>query len=103
VGRDHAGPGTAAGGRPFYRPYDAQDLVRRHGDELAVRVVPFKRLVYVERTGTYMPEDEVPPGARVRSISGTLLRSWLAEGRELPEWFSPPQVAAELRNCYTRY
>ncbi len=97
VGRDHAGPGTATDGRPFYRPYQAQDLLRRHASELRVRVVPFKRLVYVERTGAYLPEDEVPAGARVRSISGTLLKRWLAEGRELPDWFSPPQVAAELR------
>ncbi|MEO1370443.1 MAG: sulfate adenylyltransferase, partial [Acidobacteriota bacterium] len=30
VGRDHAGPGRGADGQPFYGPYDAQDLVRRH-------------------------------------------------------------------------
>jgi len=36
----------------------------------------------------------------VRSISGTQLRRWLAEGRELPEWFSAPEVAAELRRGY---
>ena len=97
VGRDHAGPGTAADGTPFYGPYDAQELLCRHAPELGVQPVRFKRLVYVEGAGTYLPEDEVPPGARVLSISGTLLRRWLAEGRELPEWFSPPEVAAELR------
>lgn len=102
VGRDHAGPGTAADGRPFYGPYDAQELLRQHAGELAVRPVPFKRLVYVERTGRYVPEDEVPRGARVLSISGTLLKRWLAEGRELPDWFSPPQVAAELRRSRER-
>lgn len=102
VGRDHAGPGTAADGRPFYGPYHAQELVRRHAGELAVRPVSFKRLVYAERTGTYVPEDEVPPGTRVLSISGTQLRRWLAEGRDLPEWFSPPQVAAELRRYRAR-
>lgn len=102
VGRDHAGPGTGADGRPFYGLYQAGDLLQRHADELGIRIVPFKRLVYVERTGTYLPEDEVPTGAKVRSISGTLLRRWLAEGRELPEWFSPPQVAAELRRSRGR-
>jgi sulfate adenylyltransferase len=100
VGRDHAGPGAAADGRPFYGPYEAQALLRRHSPELGIQIVPFKRLVYVEQSGTYLPEDEVPPGARVKSISGTLLKRWLAEGRELPEWFSPPQVAAELRRCH---
>jgi len=97
IGRDHAGPAAAANGRPFYDPYDAQELLRRHAPELGVQPVVFKQLVYVEGTGAYIPEDEVPQGARVLSISGTLLRHWLAEGRQLPEWFSPPEVAAELR------
>jgi sulfate adenylyltransferase len=100
VGRDHAGPGTAANGRPFYGPYDAQELLRRHAPELGVQLVQFRQLVYVEEVGAYLPEDEVPPGARVRSISGTQLRHWLAEGRELPEWYSAPEVAAELRRGY---
>ena len=97
VGRDHAGPGAAANGRRFYGPYDAQELLRRHAPELGIQPVVFKQLVYVEGTGAYIPEDEVPQGAHVLSISGTLLRRWLAEGRQLPEWFSPPEVAAELR------
>jgi len=100
VGRDHAGPGTAADGRHFYSPYDAQELLRRHALELGVRPVQFRQLVYVEEANAYMPEDEVPRGAQVRSISGTQLRSWLAEGRELPGWFSAPEVAAELRRAY---
>jgi sulfate adenylyltransferase len=100
VGRDHAGPGTAADGRPFYGPYDAQELLRRHAPELGVQPVQFRQLVYVEEAGTYLPEDEVPSGARVRSISGTQLRRWLAEGHELPAWFSAPEVAAELHRGY---
>ena len=100
IGRDHAGPGAAADGTSFYGPYDAHELVRRHAPELAVHPVRFKQLVYVEEADAYIPEDEVPHGARILSISGTLLRRWLAEGRELPEWFSPPEVAAALRRHY---
>src|SRR5215831_6959925 len=47
VGRDHAGPGADAQGRPFYGPYDAQDLVRTHEAELGVAMVPFRQMVYV--------------------------------------------------------
>src|SRR5215469_2603830 len=39
VGRDHAGPGADAQGRPFYGPYDPQDLVRQHEAELGVTMV----------------------------------------------------------------
>ncbi len=36
----------------------------------------------------------------VLSISGTELRQRLAEGRDLPTWFTPPEIAAELRRSY---
>jgi ATP sulfurylase len=100
VGRDHAGPGMNSGGRPFYEPYAAQELLRRHTQELGIRVMTFRRLVYVPDSGTYLPEDEAPTDAPVLSISGTELRQRLAEGRDLPAWFTPPEIAAELRRRY---
>jgi len=100
VGRDHAGPGNDSQGRPFYGPYDAQDLVRQHEAELGVTTVPFRQMVYVEHLDEYLPEDEVPNGARTLKISGTEQRRRLNEGRDLPEWFTPPAVAAELRRSY---
>lgn len=100
VGRDHAGPGADATGRPFYEPYAAQDLLRRHESELGVKMVPFSQMVYLEDRDEYVPEDEVPPGSRRLSISGTELRRRLNEGLELPAWFTPSEVAAELRRMY---
>ena len=100
VGRDHAGPGSDASGKPFYGPYDAQALLRAHQDELGVGMVPFQMMVYVEDRDEYMPEDEVPEGTRVLNISGTELRRRLAEGREIPSWFTYPEVVTELRRSY---
>jgi sulfate adenylyltransferase len=100
VGRDHAGPGTDSSGQPFYGPYDAQALLKEHAAELGVGVVPFQQMVYVEDRDEYMPVDEVPAGARTLDISGTELRRRLAEGREIPTWFTFPEVAAELRRSY---
>lgn len=100
VGRDHAGPGSDATGRPFYDPYAAQDLVRAHEQELGVQVVPFREMVYVEDRDTYMPEDRLPSGARVRALSGTELRLRLAEGRGIPAWFTFDEVGRELRRRY---
>ncbi len=100
VGRDHAGPGSDSGGKPFYGPYEAQELLRRHEDELGIQMVPFKVMVYLEDRDTYVPEDEVPDGAAVRLLSGTELRERLADGREIPDWFSFPEVIAELRRAY---
>jgi len=100
VGRDHAGPGNDSSGRPFYGPYDAQALCNEHAEELGVGIVPFQQMVYVEDRDEYMPVDEVPPGVRTLDISGTELRRRLAEGREIPSWFTYPEVAAELRKSY---
>jgi sulfate adenylyltransferase len=100
VGRDQVGPGLDSSGRPFYRLYEAQELAQRYEAELGVRIVPFRQMVYLEDAGTYVAEDEAPPDARVLSISGTELRRRLTEGDELPEWFTPAAVAAELRRGF---
>ncbi len=100
VGRDHAGPGTDSRGKPFYGPYDAQELLQQHEDELGVKMVPFKMMVYVEDLDKYVPQDEVPEGARALSISGTELRNRLAEGREIPNWFTFSEVGRELQKSH---
>jgi sulfate adenylyltransferase len=100
VGRDHASPGNDRQGKPFYGPYDAQELMQQHQEELGVEMVPFKMVSYVEELDTYMPADEVPAGARTLDISGTELRRRLQEGRDLPTWFTFPEVADELRRTH---
>jgi sulfate adenylyltransferase len=100
VGRDHAGPGSDSFGREFYGPYDAQELLKSHQDELGVQMVPFQMMVFVEDRDSYFPVDEVPAGARTLNISGTELRQRLAQGREIPSWFTFPEVATELRRSY---
>ncbi|MBA2337394.1 MAG: sulfate adenylyltransferase, partial [Acidimicrobiia bacterium] len=100
VGRDHAGPGKDSTGTPFYGPYEAQDMVLAHESELGVTLVPFKQMVFVPSQDTYMPTDEVPAGTDILDISGTQLREKLATGAEIPEWFSFPEVVAELRRTH---
>ena len=97
VGRDHAGPGRDSRGKPFYGPYDAQELVREHEAELGISMVPFRNMVYVEERAEYLPEDEIPEGAHSLQISGSELRRRLDKGLKLPEWFSYPEVTAELQ------
>jgi len=100
VGRDHAGPGSDSQGQPFYGPYDAQEMLRQHQEELGVEMVPFRMMVYAEDRDEYIPEDEVSEDTRVRGLSGTELRERLAKGLNIPEWFSFPEVVAELRRTY---
>ncbi len=100
VGRDHAGPSHRDGHRPFYEPYAAQDLVRQHAAELGMGLVPFQHMVYVPSRGECRPVNEVGPETATLDLSGTELRERLVAGREIPDWFTFPAVAAELRKTY---
>jgi sulfate adenylyltransferase len=100
VGRDHAGPGKDSKGEDFYGPYDAQELVAQHQDELGIEMVPFQQMVYVQERAQYVPADQVAQGETVLNISGTEFRRRLREGLEIPDWFSYPEVVAELRRTY---
>jgi len=100
VGRDHAGPGKDSDGKPFYGPYEAQELFKNHEKDIGVTMVPFSMMVYLENQDTYVPDNEVPAGARVLNLSGTDLRDRLNEGREIPAWFTYPEVVRELRRSY---
>ena len=100
VGRDHAGPGSDPNGKPFYGPYDAQEMFKRHEAEIGVTMVPFNMMVYLEAQDKYVPDNEVPKGARTLNISGTELRQRLNEGREIPSWFTYPEVVKELRRSF---
>jgi sulfate adenylyltransferase len=100
VGRDHAGPGKDSSGKPFYGPYDAQALLQKHEEELGVKMVDFKQMVFVQDEERYYPVDEVPQGKKTLDISGTELRDRLARGTDIPSWFSFPEVVKELRRSH---
>jgi sulfate adenylyltransferase len=100
VGRDHAGPGKDSDGKNFYGPYDAQELFKKHEADIGVTMVPFNMMVYLEDQDQYVPDNEVSNGSRVLNISGTELRDRLNEGREIPSWFTYPEVVKELRRSY---
>ncbi len=101
VGRDHAGPGVDSRGEPFYGPYDAQELVEEHAEELGVKPVTFTELVYLPSEGKYEEVSNLPPGAETASISGTQVRDdYLNAGRALPEWFTRSEVAEILADTY---
>ncbi len=101
VGRDHAGPGNDSKGEPFYGPYDAQELVQEHEDELGVKVVPFRMLAYLPNEERYEEITKIPEGAETASISGTQVRDdYLNKGRPLPQWFTRPEVAEILAQAY---
>jgi sulfate adenylyltransferase len=96
VGRDHAGPGKDSEGQEFYGPYDAQNLLMKYQDEIGIKMIPFKFMVYLPKEDKYEVIDDVKKGVNFKTISGTELRSLLDQGKGIPSWFTYPEVAKEL-------
>lgn len=101
VGRDHASPGIDSTGKPFYGPYDAQELMESFSDKIGVSVVPFREFVYLPEEERYEEVSKIPNQARTSSISGTQVREqYLHNGKLLPSWFTRPEVAEILAEAY---
>ncbi len=98
VGRDHAGPGKDSAGRPFYGPYEAQELFARYAEEIGVEMVSFEEMVYLPDEDRYEEKGVAEKqGKRYVQISGTQVREeYLKKGRKLPSWFTRPEVAEIL-------
>jgi sulfate adenylyltransferase len=101
VGRDHAGPGNDSRGKPFYGPYEAQTMMEQYGDEIGVKPVDFKEMVYLVDDDRYEEQGKVPEGAKVLNLSGTQVREeYLSKGKALPDWFTRPETAEILGQMY---
>lgn len=101
IGRDHAGPGNDSQGRPFYGPYQAQEMLEQHASELGIQTIPFQEMVYLVDEKRYEEASCVAPNSRIAKISGTQVRDdYLAQGKLLPAWFTRPETAAILAESY---
>ena len=98
VGRDHAGPSYMdKEGNPFYGPYDAHTLVEKFSDEIGLKVLMSKMIVYLPNEKQYLPINEVVKGQETLNISGTQLREILSKGDDLPSWFTYPGISKILQ------
>ena len=101
VGRDHASPGVDSTGKPFYGPYDAQELMEQSSEELGVTLVPFREFVYLPDEDRYEEVSKVKAGTETASLSGTQVREqYLNAGKRIPEWFTRPEVAEILSETH---
>ena len=97
VGRDHAGVGK------YYGPFDAHRIF----DEIprgALETRPLKMGVtfWCYRCAGMASGRTCPHGEKDQlQVSGTQLRKWLEEGRDVPAEFSRPEVLEILRAHYS--
>jgi len=103
IGRDMAGTKSTLTGDDFYGAFEAQEMGKKHSDELSVKVVDYPNMVYVgEGLGNergYITDPEAKSkGLKVQKLSGTDFRKRLRSGDEIPEWFAFPAVVKVLRD-----
>jgi sulfate adenylyltransferase len=103
VGRDHAGPSyKKKDGTSFFHPLAAQDLAKSLEHRLGLTILTSEELVYCENTGQYKQAGLVTGDDSVKNISGTLFRSMLESGADIPSWYSYPEVVDVLRAYYNK-
>ena len=96
VGRDHAGVGS------YYGPFDAHKIFDEiPADALQTRPIRIGVTFWCYRCNGMASDRTCPhPDADRLQVSGTQLRKWLEEGKDVPTEFSRPEVLEVLRSYY---
>ena len=97
IGRDMAGCKSSSTGEDFYGPYDAQNFANKCADELMMKTVPSKNLVYTQEKGYITAEEAKEFNYEIMKLSGTEFRKKLRNGEPIPEWFAFKSVVDVLR------
>jgi sulfate adenylyltransferase len=82
---------------PRFDPEEARRAVEEFSPELAIVMLPYREMAYLESRREFVPRDELPPDESPVTVTGAEIRKRLDEGRPLPGWFTFPGVERELR------
>jgi sulfate adenylyltransferase len=82
-----------------------EDLTQAHADlpvvelanKIGVQLIAYPRMVYVDDRAEHLPESEAPAGARLLTLSGEEFKRRMRAGLKIPDWYSFPEVLAELQ------
>lgn len=97
VAKDHGDPFAGTGNGLFYPQGAAQELVASLADETGIAMVPERHMGFVEEEGQFVFLDELEEGVKVKQISPLELQRRMEQGLDIPDWYSYPEVIAELR------
>lgn len=105
IGRDHAGPGKDQQGQDYYSPYAAQEFVSHFADEIGITILPMEEIQYVKSKRCYLTQAEINADPSIASedilsISGSELRNLLRTKKDIPSWFSYPEIIAQLQQTF---
>jgi sulfate adenylyltransferase len=96
-GLDYQSEDFSEEGDPAAFASSAYDQCRK---AIAVKLIAFPRMVYIEDSDEYLPQEEAPAYSRKQVMGGQELNRRLMQGLKVPEWFTYPEVVEELRRSY---
>jgi len=98
VSPEHADP-FAGLGKPFYPDGAALEFSKSFEDEAEIVCMPQKPMAYVEDKAQYVPVAEVSEGQKTKTLPPEELKRRLEYDLEIPDWFTFPEVASELKRA----
>lgn len=99
VAVDHGDPFADTNDDLFYPQGEAQQLVASLAKETGIEMVPERAMGYAENEKKYVYLADTPD-EKVKNISSKELKKRLEQGKDIPEWFSFPNVVDELRRSF---
>ncbi len=100
IGHNHADPGRPDSDEPFYSNGKTRETVTEFSAETGVDIISFKEMVYLPFEDQHKPIDQVSENVRTVSFTGTDIRDRIKTGRDIPNWATFPEIAAELQKAY---
>ncbi len=95
AGGEHQTDGEYRRGKDLDQPEGEASLIKL-ADAIGVRLIAYPRMVYVEDRAEHLPESDAPAGARQLTLSGEEFQRRMQAGLKIPDWYSFPEVLAEL-------
>ena len=99
VAADHGDPFAGTDVDLFYPQGEAQQLVASLAEETGIEMVPERAMGYAEDQGKYVFLNDISD-KKVKNITSKEIKRCLEQGENIPEWFSFPNVVAELRRSF---
>ena len=100
VGPHQGGAVRDEAGKPFYAPEAAKGLLDALAGEIGISVVAVPPLVYSEDRAQFIEAGEARPAERIATLNGPEARRRMRAGIALPEWYSFPEVIAQVMRNY---
>ncbi|MDH5189880.1 MAG: bifunctional sulfate adenylyltransferase/adenylylsulfate kinase [Gammaproteobacteria bacterium] len=102
IGPEHAAPpGIRENKTRFYPSYAAQEILKKHQNELDIQIVPIHEMRYMEEQDQFIEIIELKKSGQEGVLfTDREIKEHLAHGQTIPDWVTYPDVIEALKKVY---